>query len=670
MATATIPLGRNLAHDPRPTATTYIAVPGGSTRTLVTDRSYSGTSSVFVTLAAGATLTWSAATPGDADLTALGLAGTYNSAFHTSGPIPAGLNAQLRLTYNDATIAATTLTPVNNATTRFERTNLPALLASATKPINAIDILLINSTGSAMSFYVGGIDIRRQTSPIDGFIHGSAGPTYSWEGTANNSPSNRAFSVTAPIIGSGGSVYPTVKLFVVNRQNQIIREITDHFLDGDVSYDMDADAWKGSCRLILDDPNLIQPLAIEFIRIVLHLDYPDGTSEEGSIGQFMVDLPSERWSSGSDQWTYAGKDLLGIFATTMARDGYGVNAGQSYLSIINDVCFRLIGLSPSQVSFPAVTQVHAAKWSWERSTTILKILTDELQAVGLQKPWVSPLGVVTSAVAGTNPAAFPASLVLATGQDSKLRWPFQVDPETAGIGNRVQVVSSEYIANYHWNEAITIHGVASESVATSSVSVTSYNITAAVEAQQKKKNNKKKDKKGGGGKHGKNNPGQEPPPDDSPPDDPAPNEPPPVDPPPPEDTIIPGYWDDGYDPRYGLAVNDDPSHPISHARLGRWIDLPDINIPQVSGQAEADAIARDALVKASVLPMRARVTTVVMLRGLNEVYRLDLMDSNGNPIESGQGNYFCRGWTLQLGLPWEMVHTLTRVIDFAALPYF
>jgi hypothetical protein len=105
-------------------------------------------------------------------------------------------------------------------------------------------------------------------------------------------------------------------------------------------------------------------------------------------------------------------------------------------------------------------------------------------------------------------------------------------------------------------------------------------------------------------------------------------------------------------------------------RLRRFIDVPDINVPLVADQAAADALANNALIQASVLPMRARLTTVVMLRGLNEVYELNLMDSHGNPIDSGQGRYFCRGWTLQLGLPWEMVHTLTRVIAFTSTPYF
>lgn len=630
----TVVARRNLAHDPRPVATTYISVPGGSTRSLVTDRSYSGTSSILVSLAAGATLTWTAAVDNDADLAALAQSGTYNAAFHVSGPVSASVTAILRVVYTDATNTDGALTGVNNSTQRFERVNLPAVVAAA-KTVRNIQVRITNGGAGTALFYVGGLDIRRSALAIDGFIHGSGGTNYSWEGTANNSPSNRAQFVTDPVQGSGGSVYPTVRLYVVNRQNQILREITDHFIDGDVTYDLDATTWKGSCRLILDDPTLIQPLAIEFVKMVLHLDYPDGTSEEGSIGQFMVDMPSERWSSGDDQWTYQGRDMLAILNDTMFPDGAVVAAGEAYQTRLNHILFEVIGLSPSQVSMPAISQVWATDFSWEVGTTTLQVVTDILTAAGMQKPWVTPTGQITTAVAGASPANITPALTLATGEDSPLRWPFQVDPDTSKIGNRVHVISTH---SYMVPTPPIVIPATSDAV---SFAGAAYN--PSVEEEKKKKGKKKKKK----------------------PSDPEP-EPSPTQ----QDTVIPQPDHQVDDPIAATAVNNDPSHPISYVRLGRWIDLPNINVPQVSGQAEAQGIADQALLDASVLPMIARVTTRVMLRGLNEVYELDMFDSIGNPIDSGQGRYFCRGWTLQLGLPWEMVHTLKRVIAFTSTPYF
>jgi hypothetical protein len=125
------------------------------------------------------------------------------------------------------------------------------------------------------------------------------------------------------------------------------------------------------------------------------------------------------------------------------------------------------------------------------------------------------------------------------------------------------------------------------------------------------------------------------------------------------------YWG-GY---ISVRANMDPAHPLSYPRLGRWIDLPDVEVPYSLGQAGLDAAADQALAEASLIPMRVRLTTQVMVRGLNEVYELDMSDSYGDPIPSGQGRYWCRGWSLQLGAPWEMVHNLTRVVPFTAVSW-
>jgi hypothetical protein len=636
---ATIPAAKNWVRNPRPASTTDLDMSGTGTRTLVTDRSYSGTSSMFISVANGGNYFqwWSGL-----DISTEPSGGTWRGMLHVAGPVAqpssGSVYAFLRLFYTDTTFTDSPIVFVTIPSTRFERVVMPDLVATPGKTPANIYLYILNTGTGPVTMYVGGADIRHN-QPLDGFVHGSAGTNYSWVGTANLSASLRAAFTTAPIIGSGGAVYPSVRLYVVDRNNQILREITDHFIDGDVSYDMDAETWKGSMRLILDDASLIRPLAMEFVRVILKLDYPDGTSEEGSLGQFMVDIPSERWSSGRDQWSYQGKDLLGVLAGTMAADGYGANAGTSYRTVIDDVCYIRCGLSPSQVSFPAITQVYAGAFSWEKGTTMLKILTDVLQAAGLQKPWVTPNGVITTSLAGVNPASVTPSITLATGQDSKLRWPFQVDPDVSGIGNRVAVISSVYEQNHTWIPPIPIGNV--DTASSTSAFGTSYNPTVT-EAKKKKKKKKH-------------------------PNNPTPDEPTPTDTDPQD---IPGRWEPGYDPVFSQKVNDDPSHPISTVRLGRIIDLPNVEVPEVSGQAQADALALDALIRASSLPVRARITTVVMLRGLNEVYELDMMDADGNPIDSGQGRYWCRGWSLQLGLPWEMVHTLTRVIDFTATPYF
>jgi len=243
------------------------------------------------------------------------------------------------------------------------------------------------------------------------------------------------------------------------------------------------------------------------------------------------------------------------------------------------------------------------------------MLSDMLQAAGWQRPWVTPDGIITSAPAGTDPRNVTPSIVLATGENSQVRWPFEVDPETSRVGNRVRVVSTKTVSE----------------------------ITSYVDPDAYLDHIKKKIKKRKSGKKVKKKK---------------------------EIWVDPAPY-----PVYGpvdshvdqTAMNTDPTHPLSRQRLGRWIDIPTVSLPAVTDDAAAAAIARQHLIEASNVPMRVRLSTEVMIRGLHEVYELDLNDAYGNPIESGQGRYWCRGWTIQLGSPWEMTHNLTRVIGFEAL---
>jgi hypothetical protein len=127
------------------------------------------------------------------------------------------------------------------------------------------------------------------------------------------------------------------------------------------------------------------------------------------------------------------------------------------------------------------------------------------------------------------------------------------------------------------------------------------------------------------------------------------------------------------------VANQDPASPVSYVSLGRWIDLPDIEQTilssavdgnnQATGDAKAKDIGTQALIEASLLAIKARMTTEIHRRGLNEVYLLDLYDINDDPFPSGQGKYFCRGWSFQLGPPWQMVHNLSRIIPFGSASF-
>jgi hypothetical protein len=270
---------------------------------------------------------------------------------------------------------------------------------------------------------------------------------------------------------------------------------------------------------------------------------------------------------------------------------------------------------------------EAAK-AWPGGTSVLQCISEVLEGSGWRRPWVTPAGIIVSAPAGDDPSLFTPNATFSTGQDSFVRWPFEVDSDASGIGNRIRVIGSNQLTN------------------TNVVPNPAYpGWLAAIDKAKKIKDKKKKKKQ-----LKKLNA--------SPPDATT------------DEADITTYTNVAV-----VVANNDPASPISYASLGRWIDLPDIErtvlssatLPtnnQAKGDAEARRIGTQALIDASMLAIRARMTTEIHKRGLNEVYLLDLYDVNDDPFPSGQGKYFCRGWSFQLGPPWQMVHSLSRIIPF------
>lgn len=657
---ATFAAARNLAHDPRPVADTRFGVSGSATAAFVTDRSYSGAGSVFLTIPVGGLVGWNAAANDDADISAI-TEGDARAMMHYSGASGSGIEARFRLVYTDSTTDDGPFVPVPASGSAFQRMILADLPVNTAKTLRNIQVQYRNVGGATRTVYVGGLDIRVDQT-LDGFIHGDAGSGYSWEGTANASPSNREDVTINRVVGVGGQVRPSITVEVCNRQGIATDDISEHFIDGSITYDMDAERHKGSVNVTLDDPHLIQAFADQYLRFNLTLRRLGVDDEGGSLGMFMVDPPAERWLSGSnDQWQYNGKDMLGLLDTWMMRqpatgntflpgvyqpgtyftspdyvpaNGYAVQAGSSVQGAIDHLLQAVVGFSPQQYAI-AVPGMFPVNQAWQNNETALKVLSDMLVSVGFQKPWVTPDGIITSARAGENPAVFQSSYIFRTGEDSPVRWPFEVDADVSRVGNRIRCTTT-------WQDAVDLV------VSQESAKAAKMGPNPEYENRPARPKDKKKAKKW---------------------DQTYGNIPPEivVEPAVPAKDIVETlvYWG----PAEAVAENLDPAHPLSVPRLGRYIDLPDISIPMLGTPDAALGAARQELLKASRIPMKARLTTEVMLRGLNEVYELDLSDMDGNPIPSGQGKYFCRGWSMQLGAPWEMIHTLTRVIDYTAVSW-
>jgi hypothetical protein len=457
-----VPAGKNWFHNPRPANLTYWWAFGTGAISIVTDRSYSGTHSIRLDLdtndgggadskevAAMTTPLPVSITPGVTPIyIALSISGPATSLDFSAGPY-----------FTDTTFGTWGPVRISVPTARFERFVAGPMVVPVGKTLGGLWVEVDNKAAAPQTIYIGGAD-GRIGETMDGFIHGSAGPRYSWEGSVNNSPSLRAEYTIGRQVSPKGQRVPRLFVYVTNRQGMIKREITDHFIDGSVNYDLDAEKHKGSCQLVLDAPGLVEPLdADEYVKLQLEIERPDGSVETGSLGMFIMDPPRESWAAGHDRWTYEGKDLLSLLDTWHGSGSMNEGSLASWWSMAAGVSYRSeierllstdpygLQLLPSQWSFPGqMDAVAATDVDWEDGSSGLEVLTDMLVGAGWQKPWVDPTtNIITSAPAGVNPANATPVMVIGTGEDSPLRWPFEVEPELGAIGNRVAVVTSKDI---------------------------------------------------------------------------------------------------------------------------------------------------------------------------------------------------------------------------------
>lgn len=571
-----IAAAKNWARNPRPASLNYLATSGGATVLLASDRVYAGPFSVYATLPAGGAVEWFTGAAGSLGGVLTGVARSFAVAVRLSGPATPK-TTRLRLYYADGTYTSgPALTDLAvPAGTGFARYALGFAASDPAKTLSRVSALVSNVGASAASaLYLGGLDVRDGTE-VDAFVCGGLPPWLVWDGTPDDSTSSRLAHVLPVVRGKGGQVRPSRALYLVSRQNVVLDDLSDHLTDATVTYDLEADTWKGTSRIGLDRPDLVDPFADQYLRPHLRIDYPDGSSQggldpggAGSLGLFGVDVPKERWDGGQGSWDYDGKDLLWVLNETGLPKGYILQTGYPYRKAVEDVIQRA-GFSLAQTDFPwsaAVDQTANTDFGAERGGSSLGFVSRLIEAMAWLPLWVRLDGKFTSRpIPKLTETA--ASVRYATGENSPVRWPFDADPDTAAVGNQV-----------------TVSG-----------------------------------KRRGGG------------------------------------------WIEE------VVENTDPAHPFSIPRLGRTVTLPAIAKSVMKSSVEARIIGQKAIEDAGMLPVLATLITQPDLRGLREVYELDLRDCFGDPIEVGQGKYFCLGWSLTLSGDWLMTHSLKRVVPIVEI---
>lgn len=580
-----IPWARNLARDPRPRTLAYVTVGGDvmpAPPLLVNDRSYVGGRSIYVTLPPGSWVQWLSGPPGSIGGQTTGIARTFAVAARVSG-VSTLPRPSVFLHYDDALgpTYGPTLEGVPG-TTEFAFARIDPLPATSdpARTLSRVSLFVGNPDNvpnpAPISFYLGGLDIREGVA-VDRYVDGDQGEGFAWEGTPHDSPSVRQAATISPVRGFGGQIKPTPSLYLVDRQNRILDDLSKHFRSGEVSYNLDNDGSKGSARIVTDRRDLIVPLSDTYFRPHLTIDHPDGRRVEGSLGLFGASWPRETYGNAERRWAYEGTDLLTVLTQTPVLLGYLLGSGFDYrammLLVLRDAGFA----APANVDLadPPGLERAPAPFGIGVGGSVLELLNQIADGVAWTRPVASRIGKVTSGPIVPIDRR-PVAVRYASGRHTLLRLPFEVEPQPGEMGNIVAVQGVRVIRLRH-RPAL------------------SQRIRAVV-------------------------------------------------------------------------TNTNPAHPLSHQRLGRYIQLPPINAGLVASQAHAEALGRAAIERAGMLPVRATLRTGPDIRELGEVYELAVDDpATGEPIPSGHGRFECRGWSLSLSGDYEMSHELRRVVPLEGL---
>jgi hypothetical protein len=123
--------------------------------------------------------------------------------------------------------------------------------------------------------------------------------------------------------------------------------------------------------------------------------------------------------------------------------------------------------------------------------------------------------------------------------------------------------------------------------------------------------------------------------------------------------------DDPQEPIEWEEFNDDPDSPMRISKVGRLSrEIVDTDIADL---ATAKLIAKQYMQVWSSYQKNAQMVTFLDPgRGLHEIYSMNFIDEDEQPLRSMTGRYWVKGWKITIGTSVEMVHQMYRVEEYGA----
>lgn len=234
--------------------------------------------------------------------------------------------------------------------------------------------------GAAMAdgtdLWIDGAEIRKN-QPLDTYIDGDQGSIYSWNGTAHASTSNRADVTAQEVIGTGGVINMTAKLYRSNKKAQLLENISEDLIEGEVRFDEQNEIHMAFKAKIRDITEL--DAYSDWVVPVLRLQYAGGSITEERLGHFIVVPATRRYSQGSTEGDIDGRDATWLLTIDEFSKGYSIGAGNDFCLEVRNI---LRAMDMPLVSIPNSGKTVPRKRTWEPGTKKLKVVNDLLDSAG------------------------------------------------------------------------------------------------------------------------------------------------------------------------------------------------------------------------------------------------------------------------------------------------
>lgn len=253
-------------------------------------------------------------------------------------------------------------------------------------------------------------------------------------------------------------IYP--KLYLLDSDNNLLREITQYLSGGTIEYDADR-RMRITARLTLSaDANI--DYNNQRVRIAVIISTDDNRWQYTyNMGIYLLNAPTRTLATSADVDVEC-VSTLGVVDTVVGQT-FTLASGSNYVTQISNILTTTLGEPAAYVNIPsnAATLPYAMVWELDETTTYLDIINSLLTAIAYEELYVDRDGVFRStprvlpnqlAIIGTYSADSSNTVVAIDRQvetnyfDAPNRWVFYIANAKAGlpiVGDGLYVVLNQ-----------------------------------------------------------------------------------------------------------------------------------------------------------------------------------------------------------------------------------